>query len=374
MASVPPTSPPTVDQVIQWLNELSDRQRLTLKLRLVDGKKQVDAAAVLEISQGQFSANYSTLIGALNIKAKEAGFSYPLSDALLKQALINISTGEKEQTVDKDIDPLKRIKNETEKGKEPPPPAPRNRRLFLGMLLGAVLLFGLLAIAGALRNPFAAATSPGSGPTQTARIETREVTVVVPQTVEVTKDLLVTVLVKETVVVPPTSNVADTQPVPITVTPPPQVSSTGVTVVTTTPLPTDTPIPNPPLEVGVPFANEGAELTLTDYHFETQALWTNWRFVNRTGQQLSFKFGSENITVYDNLGRKIEKAAFMCGNPCPTFEKVLSPEEQVVNVGQGSFRVPIDTNDCKITEITFVARNVTRRIPEARWLVPVKLC
>jgi hypothetical protein len=205
MASVPPTSPPTVEQVIQWLNELSDRQRLTLWLILIDHKKQTEAGAVLGISQGQFSVNYNTLIGELNTKAKGAGFSYPLPDALLKQALINISTAKKEQTVDKD--PLKGIKDETTKGKEPPPPAPRNRQLLLGLILGAVLLFGLLAVAGALRNPFTAATSLAPAPTQTARIETHEVTVVVPQTV----------VERETVLIPQTTIVRETVPVPQTV-------------------------------------------------------------------------------------------------------------------------------------------------------------
>ena len=225
------------------------------------------------------------------------------------------------------------------------------------------------------------------GPTPTVQVA------YVPQTVEVTRLDQETVVVPQTVTVLQTQVVTVTQLVPVTqvvlATPIPGTSmaasgndsivngTPAAASVTVTPAPSATPPPVSPLDEGKTFANQGAELRLVKSKIGTNVLLTYWRFTNNTGQQLSLKFSDENFTAYDNMGRNLDQGTFDCSYlGCRKFEQVLAPGQQVDNIGSPDFpfRNTFDASDCKITEITIIVTNITPRIPEARWRVPIKLC
>jgi hypothetical protein len=170
------------------------------RLSVVQGLKQTPAAETLGIkSQGQYSSDFKDAWKTLNSKVLKAHFSVPLDEGLLEATLKGMPLTAEEQKI-LDEAKLRKIKDSTVQ--QPPPVLPtasQNQRLVIGLIAGIVLAIGLLAIIGALHNPFAPLISSTPGPTQTARIETHEVTVAVPQTVivQVTVPVPQTVVVKE---------------------------------------------------------------------------------------------------------------------------------------------------------------------------------
>lgn len=283
------------------------------------------------------------------------------------------------------------------------------RRRLLAIIACGFLALGLAI--GAVGTSFLRST-PASVPQIVKETTVVTQTVSAPQTVEVTVEVPVTVIqtsppvtvistvdrvvtqpvevtriVEQTVVVPvPVTVIVSATPNPTTPVPPttatPQLP-TATPGPTATELPTVTPTtqPNTPkdaiLNVGETFYSRGAELTLVNSKIETNFLTINWKFVNNTRQQLALKFSNASFVITDNLGNTLPGGAFKNDSfPCDTFERLLAPYEEVKNTDCGNrpYRAGLDTSNCKITELTVAAINMSARIPEAKWRIPVNVC